>query len=53
VVGGSTSTLGSLAGIYTRNVAGMGSEGSSGRVGFPDIHLIAAGSIGHVQVGLE
>ena len=30
VVGGSTSTTGSLAGIYTCNVAGMGSEGSSG-----------------------
>jgi hypothetical protein len=30
VVGGSTSTLGSLAGIYTRNVARMGSERGSG-----------------------
>jgi hypothetical protein len=30
VVGGSASAIGSLAGIYTRNVAWMGSEGSSG-----------------------
>ncbi len=44
--------IGSLAGISTGDVTRVRSECRSSRIGFPDIHLVAASTEGAIDIGL-